>query len=878
MSDGQRAVICLLILWLATPARAQGQGRTLRGTVRDPQGAAIVNATVDIVCGEQTRRVMTSATGDYAASGLPPSRCSVTGMSPFFEPETILTSPTTGMVDPLVLQVRRFASEVVVTPSRGIEESTFTLPDALSVTSRRDIDTRPYTLLPQLLREEPGVLLQQTTTAQTSPIIRGFTGQSNVYLVDGVRLNTAAWRGGPSQYTAWVDTAAISSIEVMRGGGSVQYGSDSLGGTVQFLSAPLLTGLAAPQVHVAGEVTGASADLSVAGQADVGLHVRSAAVRIGGHRRSVDDLRAGDGIDSHSAITRFLGLPSTLVGSRHPATSFDQGGAYALTDITPSAGSSIHGLFIHEGQTGASRYDRVLGGEGLFRSGFDPQALDFGVVRYTNANTGWLNGGISGTFSVNRQADGRFEQSRPSTRLDRQSSTTQAFGYQFQAHHAFAARYALTIGSEFYDEGINARRELVETDGTLTASRPDIPDGTTYSHVGMFGQQTADVIPNRLTLRGGMRLSSFRFATQPGLTLGVIEDDMALQAMTFQAAAVTRIAEGLNFTANVGRAFRAPNASDLGAIGLSGGGGFEVTPTRAAALNAFVGSTGAAGAVSTGDPVARLRPEVVYQYEVGLKAQVRRFSGSLNAFDMELFDFLQRRALVFDGNVVGTTISGFEIVRQDATGLAYIAQDVRPIATRVNVDRARVAGADAEGELRLGSSWTASGHLATVRGRTLPGGEFLRRMAPPMGMAKLRWIADRIWAEGVVSFAAEQTRFNSADLTDARIGALRTRASIATFFTGGATDRGLVYNGVLTATGETLAEVQQRVLGAAASAPLYVSQPGFAAFGLRAGARVRPGLDVAMLLENLTDTNYRLYGSGIDAAGFNVQLRTRFQF
>jgi hypothetical protein len=72
--------------------------------------------------------------------------------------------------------------------------------------------------------------------------------------------------------------------------------------------------------------------------------------------------------------------------------------------------------------------------------------------------------------------------------------------------------------------------------------------------------------------------------------------------------------------------------------------------------------------------------------------------------------------------------------------------------------------------------------------------------------------------------------------------------------------------------------VQQRVLGAAASAPLYVSQPGFAAFGLRAGARVRPGLDVAMLLENLADTNYRLYGSGIDAAGFNVQLRTRFQF
>jgi hemoglobin/transferrin/lactoferrin receptor protein len=223
-------------------------------------------------------------------------------------------------------------------------------------------------------------------------------------------------------------------------------------------------------------------------------------------------------------------------------------------------------------------------------------------------------------------------------------------------------------------------------------------------------------------------------------------------------------------------------------------------------------------------------------------------------------------------------MSGFQIVRQDATGLAYIAQDVRPVATRVNVDRARVMGADAEGELRITSSWTASGHVSVVQGRTLPQGEFLRRMAPPMGTARLRWMSQRMWAESVVSFAADQNRLNSADLTDARIGALRTRATIATFFTGGATDLGLVRNGVLVATGETLPEVQQRVLGSSASAPLYVRQPGFVTFGLRGGARLSSGVDISLLLENLTDSNYRLYGSGVDAPGFNVQVRTRYQF
>jgi outer membrane receptor protein involved in Fe transport len=479
---------------------------------------------------------------------------------------------------------------------------------------------------------------------------------------------------------------------------------------------------------------------------------------------------------------------------------------------------------------------------------------------------------------VNRQADGRFEQSRPSARLDRQTGTTTAIGYQLQGHHSFASRYELMMGTEFYDEHTAASRELVEITGAIQRARPDIPDGTTYTNFGVFAQQSADLIQNRLTVRGGARYSSYGFATTPDAALGVVREDVTMRSMTFQAAAVARLTEGTNLTANVTRGFRAANAADLGSIGLTGGGGFEITPTRAAALGAFVGSTGAADAVSTGERVPELRPEVVYQYEVGLKTRAGRFSGAVSLFDMELFDFIQRRALVFDSNVVGTTIAGFDIVRQDASGLAYIAQDVRPIATRVNVDRARIAGFDAEGEVRLTSSWTGSAYFSLANGRAIPSGEFVRRMPPPLGGGKVRWAHERLWLEGVVSFAAEQTRLNSADLGDSRIGALRTRSSIATFFNGGATDLGLVQNGVLLATGESLAAVQNRVLGTATSAPLYTTHPGFVSLGLRGGIRFPFGIDMAVLVDNLTDVNYRWYGSGVDAPGFNVQVRTRYRF
>jgi hemoglobin/transferrin/lactoferrin receptor protein len=874
-------VVCLSVLAIISTTLPAAAGQSAQGAiavlVRDAQGGVLAGATVDIVCGAERRRMTTASNGELTASGLPPGRCAVTASSDAFEPETVTLNSVAGVRGTLVLQVRRFTAEVVVTPSRGADQRTFDLPESLSVTSRRDIDSRAFTLLPQVLREEPGVLVQQTTSGQTSPSIRGFTGQSNVYLVDGVRLNVGQWRAGPNQYTAWIDGGPVDSIEVVRGGGSVQYGSDALGGTVQFLSTPTLVTSRMRNVTANVELTAASAAESVGGQADLAFRVRSANIRIGGSGQHVNDLRAGDGLDSHSAVTRFFGLPSTVLGSRQIGTGYDQRGVYGVATAGLGDRATLRGLFMHESQTGASRYDRILGGEGLFASGFDPQTLDLAFLRYSRTDVGPFDG-LSATFSLNRQADGRFEQARPTARLDRQDATTTALGYQAQVTRGFGARHHLLVGVEYYDESIDAQRELVDPGPIVTPARPDIADGTSYTNLGIFAQHALQVVPNRLSLRGGIRFGSFGFSTTPDAALGVSAETVDQRSMTFQAAAVIGLSDSVRLTASVNRGFRAANAADLGAIGLTGGGGFEIAPSTAAALNAVVGSTAASGAVSTGVRVPELGPEVVYQYEVGLKTSTRRFGGAISVFDMELYDFIQRRALVFDSSIAGTTISGFTVVRTDATGLAYIAPDVRPITTRVNVDRARVRGFDVEGEARFGSDWTASSHFSMSNGRLLTTGEFARRMPPAMGAAKLRWNRERFWAEGVLTFAAEQSRLNSGDLSDARIGGLRTRASIATFFNGTATDRGLVRDSILVATGETLAQVQNRVLGTAASAPLYTSEPGYAVIGLRSGVRLTPQLDVAVIGENLGDVNYRFYGSGLDASGINLHVRTRYRF
>ncbi|MES1255697.1 MAG: hypothetical protein ABUS56_08815, partial [Acidobacteriota bacterium] len=89
---------------------------------------------------------------------------------------------------------------------------------------------------------------------------------------------------------------------------------------------------------------------------------------------------------------------------------------------------------------------------------------------------------------------------------------------------------------------------------------------------------------------------------------------------------------------------------------------------------------------------------------------------------------------------------------------------------------------------------------------------------------------------------------------------------------------GLVQNGILLQTGETLAQVQNRVLGTATTGQLFTNQPGYAVVGLRAGFDLTPQVGVAVMAENLGDVNYRHYGSGVDAPGANVLVRLRIRY
>jgi outer membrane receptor protein involved in Fe transport len=131
------------------------------------------------------------------------------------------------------------------------------------------------------------------------------------------------------------------------------------------------------------------------------------------------------------------------------------------------------------------------------------------------------------------------------------------------------------------------------------------------------------------------------------------------------------------------------------------------------------------------------------------------------------------------------------------------------------------------------------------------------------------------------SFAGAQERLSGGDLDDERIGGSRSRRDIAQFFAG---DVAAPYidAGVFRPTGETLAQIQSRVLPGVVNEtqriPLYSRTGGWVAFDAIGGVRVSEYTTVGLAVTNLLDRNYRVHGSGIDGPGVGVSVRLKFAF
>jgi len=240
-SSGCLLVICLFV---ALSAAAQNFTGTIQGTVTDPQGAAVPNATATITnsATAESRTATTNSQGIYTVTELQVGTYNVTIKQPNFKTfvskdvqldvSTVVTVNATLSVGSVSEQVTVEASAVTVEVSSGALSSTVEGNEVREL----PLNGRSFVELTQLT---PGVSPQDSFSTVHKGLeagvdfsINGNNTTGNLFLVDGVNNNDI---GSNRTILIYPSLQAIDEIKILTNSYGAEYGQAS-GGVISIIT------------------------------------------------------------------------------------------------------------------------------------------------------------------------------------------------------------------------------------------------------------------------------------------------------------------------------------------------------------------------------------------------------------------------------------------------------------------------------------------------------------------------------------------------------------------------------------------------------------------------------------------------------------------
>lgn len=222
--------LLLVFMFLSCAIYAQ---HSLQGQVTDAQtNEPIVGAVIYLH--DLKRGGITNAQGNYLIDNLPKGKFIIESKLIGYgsKVETILIEGKTEL-NFLLSSVATELQEVVVT---GISHSTEIKSNPISV-STLDLNTlteNAATNIIDNIAKQPGINQISTGAAIAKPVIRGLGFNRIITLYDGIRQEGQQWG---DEHGIEIDEFSVERVEIIKGPGSLMYGSDGIGGVLHFLSA-----------------------------------------------------------------------------------------------------------------------------------------------------------------------------------------------------------------------------------------------------------------------------------------------------------------------------------------------------------------------------------------------------------------------------------------------------------------------------------------------------------------------------------------------------------------------------------------------------------------------------------------------------------------
>ncbi|RBP47611.1 outer membrane receptor for ferrienterochelin and colicin [Roseimicrobium gellanilyticum] len=605
------------------------------------------------------------------------------------------------------------------TPLRTSEDL-LNLPQSITVIEHEDLIRRQPRTPIEALQEEPGIWAV-SVAAQGSPIIRGQLGNRNLYLWDGVRINNAAGFGGPSPFFNQFPIGALDRVEVIRGSGSVQYGSDAIGGVLNLI--PRRASFS-DTVNVGGELYGryGSNDDEFTETLDVHATGPTLAFSAGITRQDVDDYKGpGEG---------------TLSPTGYEAT-----GGYANLAFRPAEGHTFRLSWIHNRRDDVETYvQSKLNANGVPRI-FTPDETR-GIVKfdYTAENLGsWSDElRVYGYYHYYDQLSERRRQNDTNFSNTKTTTDQEVLGVGVQnavsfEKHSVRLIYGVDYRYEMLDSSISQSiYDYASGNTSVVEPYGNVPDGT-YDVFDAFA--TFEFRPTeRLLLTVGARFENSHINSDPsqsdvipdaGYDINDLSIDESWQSVTWNAGAIYNVTENWDLVANIGSGFRAPGYWDL----LSAG-----TPTFSSRI-AYL-------------PSPNLDPEKSITYEFGPRYHSSRTNFSLVGFYTRLDD------------LIGSQTEGTVTLPGQGTFAA---------THEANIGEGYVTGAELALAYELADNWTFFGNATYTYGKDTASGYPPRFIPPFFGTVGLRYEhpSGRWWVEVVEVFSDRLRRHAPDDEQDA---------------------------------------------------------------------------------------------------------------
>lgn len=602
-----------------------------------------------------------------------------------------------------------FLSPLFVTASRFEQEEESVAYFTTSLDSEYLLKNQRRNL-PEALQFTPGVLVQKTANGHGSPFIRGFTGRQNLLMVDGVRLNNSTWRSGPVQYWNTVDPFSIDRIELVRSQGSVLYGSDAVGGTLNafskssgFLDQPdganFHHGSAYYEYRTNGEGSHIGRVESAFGHGGKwGAHLGFSGKDFGDIEDDAVGRMKNTGYPEQNLDFRFDMALSERVNLTLAYQYVDQDDVWRWHRTVFNPGWTHDNHVATGGSFLSETYDQERSLAYLKLRGENPEQAAF--IRRWHTILSWQ-----------KTQDSTDELRNPASRRTGDIDLdTYGLDVGFESE---TGPGTLVYGLDYYQDEASSS---AFTNGAPDPERRPVADGATYRLLGAYTQyEWRPVEPLKIT--GGARYTyaeaewdSYRV---PGAAADVSgEGDW--NDLSASLRALWDVNDRWSLYAGVSQAFRAPNLNDLTGNTVSRG-----------------------GERGLGSP--DVEPEKYLTAELGTR---------------------------YGNETIGASFSAFHTWSDDA-----IIGEPGPLpntTVATNGGSGYVYGFEAEGFWNINPCWTLSAMAGWNEGKSdspTTGERWLSRQLPFTGSLALRWNHpnQRIWVEGRLLGAATEDRVDPAD-------------------------------------------------------------------------------------------------------------------